>query len=310
MITSIFSKSRPFNYILVTGLLIFFYFIWIMRDPSWMLTFKGITFRMGSLLLLVLSLFLTNFVTKRNGMGKDSTYPFLFFFVFLLFFPGLFSDTSLIAANFFILLALRRLISLQSLLTPKEKIFDASLWIFVASLFQFWCILYLLIVFLSIFFHVSRDYRNWVIPFIAALASGTVFLLVSLVFDPTYIDHVREGMVVDLSFDYFKGNAENIALSLFSAVGALFFFALLFSLGSKPLILHSSYKKILFSFVVGVGVFLLSTGKSNSLLSFTFMPLAIMATSYIENLEGRWVREVFAVGVVALALTSFVLYMG
>lgn len=308
MITSIFSKSRPFNYILVTALLVFFFFLHAMHDSSWTDSVRGVIIKTGSLALLVFALFLTNFVTKRNGMSKDSTYPFLFFFVFLVFFPGLFDDPSLIAANFFVILALRRLISLQSLITPKEKIFDASLWIFVAALFKFWCVLYILIVFISIIFHVSRDYRNWAIPFIALLASAIIFLLVAFGFDPALLDHFKAGMHTELSFDYFKDNTENIALSLFAAISALFFFALLFSLGNKPLILHSSYKKILFSFVVGAAVYVLSPGKSNEMLSFTYMPLAIMATSYIENLDGRWAKEGFSLGLCALALLCF--FMG
>lgn len=310
MITSIFSKSRPFNYILVTVLMVCFFFVSETRDTAWTNSSGGIIIKTGCLLLLLFALFLTNFVTKRNGMSKDSTYPFLFYFVFLVFFPGLFSDPSLIAANFFVLLALRRLISLQSLITPKEKIFDASLWIFAAALFKFWCILYLLIVFISIIFHVSRDYRNWVIPFIALLSAGTIFVLCSLLFEPLWIERLWDGAYVDTSFEYFRDNRENLALSLYAAVSVLFFFAMLFSLGSKPLILHSSYKKILFSFVVGVAVFVLSPAKGNALLSFTYMPLAIMATSYIEGLSSQWAKEGFSLGVCLVAIACFVMQVG
>jgi hypothetical protein len=46
------------------------------------------------------------------------------------------------------LLALRRLISLQSMKASKEKIFDASLWVFIASLFHFWSILFIVLIFI------------------------------------------------------------------------------------------------------------------------------------------------------------------
>src|SRR5690606_34010767 len=132
MITTIFSKSRPFNYILVTALLILCFFLYQLKDITTVnsgieLATKGVL-----LLLLVASLFISNFITKKNGLSKDNTFPFLFFFSFLILFPTTLGNTSLIISNFFVLLALRRLISLQSLVTPKEKIFDASLWIFIA----------------------------------------------------------------------------------------------------------------------------------------------------------------------------------
>src|ERR1044071_9671574 len=121
------------------------------------------------------------------------------------------------------------------------------------------------------------------IPILALMVSGVIFMLASFVFDRDLLTDFIAATAVDLRFDYFKSDSENIALSLFSAISALFFFALLFSLGNKPLILHSSYKKILFSFLVGAAIFILSPDYSNNLLAFTYMPLAIMATSYIEN---------------------------
>jgi hypothetical protein len=54
----------------------------------------------------------------------------------LILFPSVFNNSNLLVANFFLLLAIRRMISLQTLKAPKEKIFDASIWIFIASLFH------------------------------------------------------------------------------------------------------------------------------------------------------------------------------
>ena len=305
MITSIFSKSRPFNYILVTLLLVFCFFIYQMKETEWMNFGYDFAKKAGLLLILVASLFITNFVTKRNGLSKDSTFPFLFFFLFLIMFPSVLNDVNVIIANFFVLLALRRLISLQSLLTPKEKIFDASLWIFIAALFQFWCILYLVLIFISIIFHVSRDYRNWVLPFIALVAVASIFMLSAFVFDKTLIINVIENARIDLKFDYFKNNFENLAISIYAAISALFFFAMVFSLSNKPLILHASYKKIVFSFLIGVIIFAISPHKSNNLLAYTFMPMAVMATSYVENSEVKWIKESIAAIVVLAGFLSF-----
>jgi hypothetical protein len=265
----------------------------------------GFTTKMGLLLILMASLFITNFVTKRNGLSKDSTFPFLFFFAFLLLFPSVFHNANAIIANLFVLLAMRRLISLQSLLTPKEKIFDASLWIFIAALFQFWCILYIVLVFISIILHVSRDYRNWILPYIAFFGVAVIFAVGALVFDQTLINRLIDSTQISLEFHYFKNNFENIAISVYAAIAALFFFALIFTLSNRPLILHSSYKKIIFSFLTGIIVFAISPNKDNSLLIYTFMPLSVMATSYIENNEVKWVKETLVLMILVCSFMSF-----
>jgi hypothetical protein len=306
MITTIFSKSTPINYILVTSLLVVGFFLLQMQDLAWMDSAFGIIKKTGIIALLIVSLFITNFVTKRNGMSKDNTFTFLFFFLFLIIFPSSLNYTALIVSNFFILLALRRLFSLQSLVTPKEKIFDASIWIFIAALFHFWSILFILLVFVSIILHVSRDYRNWILPYIALVAVAIIFLLVATLYDKTLIDGVLENTYVYFEFDYFTNKYQNIALSIYAALAVLFLFSQVFSLSNKPLILHASYKKIILSFAIGVVVFVISPNKTNSILIYTFMPLAVMATSYIEGIQVKWIKEVTALIVLLLCLMCFV----
>ena len=141
MIASVFSKSRPFNYILAVVTLVLSFFIYQIQQQNSNPNsneIMGWLAKLGILLTLIASLFITNFITKRNGLSKDNSYSALFFVAFLLFIPKVFTDSSIVISGFFVLLAMRRLISMKSLVTPKEKIFDASLWIFIAALFHFW----------------------------------------------------------------------------------------------------------------------------------------------------------------------------
>ena len=163
MITSFFKKSTPINYSLLGILMVLVFFLYQFHTTIGATTSAGMMQKVVLLGVLFASLFFSNFIVKKNGLTKDSSYTILFYFLFLLFFPKIFNNVNLLLANFFILLSMRRLISLQTLKAPKEKIFDAALWIFVASLFHFWCILFIIVVYVSIIFHVSRDYRNWLI---------------------------------------------------------------------------------------------------------------------------------------------------
>ena len=149
MITSVFKKSTPINYSLLLILIVVGFLMVQFQDTNWLNSVQEIGRKVILFGLILGSFFLVNFIAKKNGLTKDSGYTMLFFFLFLLISPTIWNNFFVLAAHFFILLAMRRLVSLQTLKAPKEKIFDASLWIFVASLFQFWCILFIILVYFT-----------------------------------------------------------------------------------------------------------------------------------------------------------------
>ncbi|HEU4497004.1 MAG TPA: hypothetical protein VFR70_08130, partial [Flavobacterium sp.] len=224
-------------------------------------------------------------------------------------FPKTLESPKLIISNFFIILAFRRLISLQSLLTPKEKIFDASLWIFVASIFHFWAILFVLMVFVSIIFHVARDYRNWILPFISFFAVGTIALMYALIFNKSLIAAIIGSASIDFNFYYFTNNYQNFALSLYVATALFFFAAQVLALPGRPLNMQSSYKKIIIAFIIGAVVFLISSDKNNSLLIFTFAPVAVMAANQVESIQIEWLRETIIYIIAGCSLLTFFLQL-
>jgi len=305
MITSVFKKSTPLNYSLVVILILVFFFIFQIKDPSWVSSYF-LAFQKVSLLCFILaSFFLINFIVKKNGLSKDNGYAIFFYLLFILFFPTIFNNSNVIYANFFILLALRRLISLQSLKASKEKIFDASFWILIASLFQFWCILFLILVFISIVFHVSRDYRNWILPFIALIAVSIIFLLISLIFHIDVIEFFQKRAVIDFNINYFKNNYENGALSIYVAVALFFVVSMLSTLSNRPQIVHSSYKKVVACFFIALVVYIVSPDKSNDLLLFSIAPLTIMAASHVEYMQQKLNNEIVFYVLILCSLFTF-----
>lgn len=299
MITSIFSKSRPFNYVIVVIALIFCFVIYQFKDIKADLSVVTIIQNLLVLGLLIFSMFVINFISNRNALNKNNSYTLLFFLIGLLFFPVIFKDLKLVIASFFIILATRRMISMQSMHSVKAKIFDASLWVFVATLFHFWAILFIFLVFISIISHGSRDYRNWIIPFIAFFGGSVIVIFFGLLFDKELLFDYLYGIESDFRFDYFKNNIQNLSFIIYALYSLLFLVALLFSLTKRPLILLSSYYKIISSFIIGVFIYLVSPDKNNSLLIFTIAPMVIMATSYIEIIRDKVFKEII--------LTSFLI---
>jgi hypothetical protein len=305
MITSVFKKSTPLNYSVVVILILVFFFLFQIRDLSWLNSYLQ-TFQKVSLLLCMLgSFFLVNFIIKKNGLSRDNGYAIFFFLLFILFFPGIFNNPNVVYANFFVLLAVRRLISMQSLKASKEKIFDASFWIFVASLFQFWCVLFIILVFISIIFHVSRDYRNWVLPFIALLSVVPLFLMVSLIFNFDALLFIQERAVIDLRLNYFQNNYENAAFSIYVAVALFFVVSMLSTLSNRPQIVHISYKKIVAYFFIAAFVYAFSSDKSNDLLLFSIVPLTVMAASHVEYMQQKLNNEIVFYVLICCSLFTF-----
>jgi len=292
MITSIFKKSTILNYSLVVFLLVTFFFIYqFSYSDSAFVTNDFL--KIGLLLvLLITSFFFVNFIVKKNGITKNSSYAIFLFLLFLILFPSVFNNSNLLVANFFLLLAIRRMISLQTLKAPKEKIFDASIWIFIASLFHFWCILFIILVYISIIFHASRDYRNWLLPFVAFFATAVIFLLSAFIFDKSWISHLLNQTQTNFQLDYFTNNYQNIALSLYAMIAVYFVFSMIFTFTNRPLILQASYKKMIFGFLIGLLVFLISPQKENTILLFTLFPLAVMGTNNIEQSPSKVYQEI------------------
>ena len=309
MITSVFSKSRPINYILITFLLVLCFLIYQLQTQSSAISWLEVAKIGLYLVLLIGSLYVTNFITKRNGLSKDNSFTFLLFFIFLILFPKTLSNGALIISNTFILLALRRLISLQSLIIPKEKIFDASIWIFTASLFNFWCILFILLVYISIILDVSRDYRNWLIPIIAFFVVLIIAIMGVLIFHFTTFNDYFNTMLIDYDLKYIKTIFQNLAMVIYIITALFAFFAMLYILPKKLSNFHHSYQKIIFCFIIGLVVFFISPNKDNSMLIYTFVPVSIMLTNYLETIEKYWLKESIVGIIITASVITFILQL-
>lgn len=154
-------------------------------------------------------------------------------------------------------------------------------------------------------FHVARDYRNWILPFIAFFAVGIMYAFFSLVFDVNGVEYIKRSIKISFEISYFTNNYQNAALSIYATVTLFFVTSMLATLSNRPLVLHSSFKKIVASFFIGVVIFLVSSNKSNDLLIFTIAPLAMMATAHIELPQLKLKQEMVLVVLIACSLFSF-----
>lgn len=307
MLANLFSKSKPIGYVVIGLMLLATYFIHLISDLKWLQSPTVIIEKSFLFVLVVLSVLLIQFITLKNYLSANNLYSLFLYACFLILFPTFYDDANLIIANFLVLLALRRIISMQTLNMPKLKIFDASLWIFIATLFESWTILYFAMIYLTIIWYVGQDYRNWIIPLIALLTVTILFYTYSLFNGINLVEFWTNKYAISFNFSYFENGYQNIALAFLATIAVLFTFYLftnLKNIATDQLIL---YKNIVFCFVIGATVYIISPDKSNGLLVFTFFPLSIIGGNFLATTKSYWIKETVLVTILGVSLLLFFL---
>ncbi len=300
MISSIFGKTKPISNIIVLSFLFLFYwavYFFLFPDKISPETILLHTFFLAALLF---SIFVINFIVSRNKLTGANTYTVLIYSLLLLIFPEVIANGKGILCGLFILIATRRLVSIKSLINVKNKIFDATLWIGIASLFYDWALLYLILVLITIWLYKPKNIRNWLVPLVGLFTLFIIVFCVMVVTDNT--DFYKNHYV--FSFQYknpiFQDWRNNILLIIY-VFGTIFtiFFSFL-KLGKTGLGRILSLRLILISFIIGLVVMGLKNF-SESLIIFTFFPAAVFATNYIESLKRSNIKEVVLISSVVIA---------
>ena len=292
MISTVFEKTRPINFIFIILFSFLFFFgvhFFLLKTQ---INVYSIFKLLGSFSLVLFSIFLTNFISKKNGLTKDNTYAILIFVLALSFFPYTFSNDRIIISNVFIFLALRRIISLKTYHNIKLKLFDASLWICVATIFYEWALLFFFLVFVAILHYGLKDLRNWLIPLVAIFI--VIIFITSFYFFTDRIDEFSKilNFRVELNIDKYTDLKYLIPLLFTLLVGFMAIFSYFKNIKVKLSEEQSSILLIIVSFFISLFIVLLSDNENTSEFIFTAFPLAILITNYIEVIAKKWFKEV------------------
>lgn len=309
MLNQLFSTSRPAGYIVIAVFLLFAYSLNLFSDVTWMADPTEVLKKIILFFVMVLSVLLVQFISVKNQLNSNSLYSLFFYSCFLLLFSSYFENSKIIMANFFVLLGLRRLFSMHSMITPKQKLFDASLWFLMAAVFNSWTILFLAMVYLTVIWYVSEDYRNWIIPIIASAVVAVLFYTYGLATDFDFIEYWKEKFVLSLNFQYFENNFQRIALSIFAALCCLFISYQATLMKKAPMHQHNLYKSILMCFIIGASIYVLCSPKQNACLVYTFFPLSIAAGNFVLNVEQKWIKETVMVAVLIISVFVFAMQL-
>ncbi len=292
MITSFFGKTKPINYVIVVTFLFLFYWLVHFSLFKKIHTPEELLWQMLMLLFLSFSIFLVDFIVKKNRITFANSYTILFFTLLMVVFPETLTDSKAILSNTFILLALRRIIGMRSLKGLKGKIFDASLWIFFASFFYDWAILFLLLVFLSIYIYEPKGFRNWLVPlaaFFTAFMLSSAFLVLIGKLDFLFT-HYTFSILFDFG-NYLKwansGRLIIYGLALFILIVLAFI-----NLGNSGVGKIITMRLVVFFLVLGLILNGLVSSEEQHPILLTFFPGAVLMSSYVESIKRVNIREI------------------
>ncbi|MCM4165934.1 MULTISPECIES: hypothetical protein [unclassified Arenibacter] len=292
MISSIFGRTKPINYIILLVFLFIFY--WFVHFFVFQKSYspKQLLGQTAILGILSFSIFVVNFIALRNKITGGNSLAILFYILLIVLFPEVLIDANAIFCSFFLLLSIRRILSFRSLKDIKLKIFDATFWIMIASLFYDWAILYLLVVIVAIYFYEPKNIKNWLVPFAAIIAMALIMLAVLAL--GNNMDFLWNHYYFDFRFNavYFYDWSNSTLLFLYVSIVLLCGFLAFLKLGSLGVGKIVTMRLIVLLFFIGLLVKVLKSTPETHPILITFFPAVVFITTYIQSIKKASLREI------------------
>ncbi len=291
MLTSFFGKSKPINFIIVSIYITIGYLYWSFTVQNESLTLPLFQKQVLLLLICFFTVFLLNFIVKKNHLTENNTYSIFFFACFMLLIPETLFQVDVIISNLFLLLAYRRILSLTSDKNIEKKILDASIWISVASLFNFWCVMFFIILFIAILLRGSNNYKLILIPFVGFLCIITLVTTYNIIFGNSFLWFLDIDTSLNLDYQFYNSLSLNISISILIILLIWTFIQKLINFSEARLKDKSNYILLILILLISTLLILLIPNKNSSEFLYIMAPLAIITSNFIEKLTVFWIKE-------------------
>jgi hypothetical protein len=293
MIASVFSKSKPLNFVIV-------FFITLL---AFVIANSGIDENTTILTLIAeeakfffvccASMLLLNFIVSKNNLTQKNNYEILLFSLFLLALPNTTGNGHMLLANFFLLLSLRRIITLRSQVDVEKKLFDAAFWVAIASLFYSWSILFFILIICSLLFYSDNKIKHWIIPFAGMASVFVITMSISIIWYDDFFKLFNASFDVSYDFNNYNSTRYLIVITMLLSFGLWSSIFYIKSVNQKKKAFRPAFKVILLAVFMGFLVVVIAPQKNGSEFLFMLAPLTIIITNYIETIQEKWFKGLF-----------------
>ncbi len=291
MIANFFNKTKPAIVFSVAVLLFVYYFMATFLLHSNQISISFLIKKTGFFLLLVLFLLIVNFIVKKNKLTKDNSYGLLLMVFLLGTFPEAMFSTNIIFANFALMLGFRKIYSLKSGVDTHLKLFDASFWIGIATLFYWWSIFFILLLYVSIIIYKKLSAKNLFIPVVGFLTPMLIYFTYCLYFESIPFFYNNFNYEINLDFNSYASLKLLIPL-LFLAMVLVWS---LFKVTPKVVSVRNNFKlswEVLINhLLISAVIVVLTPIKNGSELFFLIFPSAVMVANLMHQIKSKIIKN-------------------
>ena len=291
MIAKFFKKTKPINTLLIVALLSVIFIISKFYLHQNLINVEKLLSQLVFFGLLLITVFVINFIIRKNGLTKGNSYALLLLVFCIGMFPYSISSTKLLIVHFILLLAYRRLYSLRTSKDTKEKLFDSAIYIGIAALIYPLSIFYIIVVYAALFLFNKLTLRNFFVPIIGLFTPGFIYLTY-LILIGQFADYTWK---IDYSYSFLSYNSFKLLVPLAVITGLLIWSV--FSTTVKIISINNEFRTswflLLYHLLISILVIIPSPIKNGSEFLFLFFPVIIIFTNYIQMVKEKWFKEVF-----------------
>ncbi|MCZ4317708.1 DUF6427 family protein [Aequorivita viscosa] len=291
MLTSFFGKSNPINYLILGIFLVVAYLYAEISQNTVAISLSSIFHHLFFMLISVLGMLLLDFIIRKNQLTKNNTFAIFFYSCFMVMLPIIFLQYKIILANAFLLLALRRIMSLRSDKNSMKKILDTSLWITVAALFYFWSLLFFIPLWIAIIQKPNSNYKQMLVPFVGFFTILILNTTYQLLANNSFAWLFNWKEEIGLDFSAYNSLSILIPITIILAFYIWTGFYRILKIPALPLKEKPNFILLLYVSLTTLFIALGSPDKTGAEVLFVLAPVSIISANYIESNYKNWDRS-------------------
>ena len=301
MITRFFKISRPFHYILFLLAITFIFFnqFYVIKN-SWTLKI-AITF-----LCLIISLFLVVFIITKNNLTQNNSFAAFYFCLFIFLFPDSLTNSDIIISNMFMLLAFRRILSLNSKSNLKKKYFDVGIWLCIAVFFFPWAGIFIAPILITFFLWRKDSIKHFIILALGFLSIVFLVIMAAVLFDISVPELTLDYSEISINFIFTSDFYSKISFFIMFVFSGWVISQTFSETIIKPNPLKPLYIIILSIFLSCITMSLISNISVPQNFLFSFFPISIIAANFTQNQRANWVLDFFIITIIVLSLFKII----
>lgn len=275
--------------------------------------------RQSRIALIVISLFfvvlqaffLTNVINKQGVLRETSHLPALLYVVLMSCFPEQLSFNPLLFANFFIIVFLNSIFNFYRSDTAVFEVFNAGVFIGLASLFYWPCLFLFPLTMASLFVLRPFNIREWAVSFLGVLLPFVFFGVVLFWLDMLSVNSIKS--ILEPLYRVQFSTAYNGTYIILTAILAIILIASLWRFSSdlnnfSNLRARKFLAIIVWFFLFAALSYLVASKNSMIGLSFLAIPLSVIISNYFLSLKNQLLAELVFLLLLVAVIYNQVLY--